>query len=236
LIQVLACAFGLLRARPRLDPPEAAEPIAVLVARASGIASSRHAIAALDACLVVTADHELTSSTFVARIAASAGADAMSCITSALASFEGQQNGMGCDECEQALAAAGSRKAYLAAIARGLAERRPIAGYDHYVYPDGDPRGEYLLEIAAGWAGKRTDTAWMVGWIAAAREQLGVRPSVVAGLVAVCAALGMPPRSAGALMALSRTAGWLAHSAEQRLSGVAVRPRARYIGVSPPER
>jgi citrate synthase len=44
----------------------------------------------------------------------------------------------------------------------------------------------------------------------------------------------MPPRSAGALMALSRSAGWLAHAAEQRLSGVTVRPRARYIGLTEP--
>ena len=235
LIQVLASAFGLLRTRPRLVPATAPVPIAELVARSSGIAAGKHAIAALNACLVITADHELTPSTFVARIAASAGADAMSCITSALASFEGQQNGLGCDECEQALLAAGSRKAYLAAIGKSLAERRPVAGFNHFVYPDGDPRGDYLLELAAGLPGKRTDTAWMGAWMAAAREQLGVRPSVVGGLVAVCAALGMPRRSAGALMALSRTAGWLAHSSEQRMSGVTVRPRARYIGVSAPE-
>ena len=236
LMQVLASAFGLLRSKPRLVPPPAPNSIATLIAKSSGIAAIRPAIAALNACLVITADHELTPSTFVARIAASAGADSMSCITSALASFEGQQNGLGCDECEQALLTAGSRNTYLAAIARSLAERRPVAGYNHFVYPDGDPRGDYLLEIAAQLAGKRADSAWMVSWIGTAREQLGVRPSVVAGLVAVCAALGMPRRSAGALMALSRTAGWLAHSAEQRLSGVAVRPRARYIGVSAPER
>ena len=235
LIQVLASAFGLLRTKPRLAPPGAPDPVAILVAKSSGIVLTRPAIAALNACLVVTADHELTPSTFVARIAASAGADSMSCITSALASFEGQQNGLGCDECEQALLTAGSRKAYLAAISRSLAERRPVAGYNHFVYPDGDPRGDYLLEIATQLAGKTANNR-MVGWIGAAREQLGARPSVVAGLVAVGAALGMPGRSAGALMALSRTAGWLAHSAEQRLSGVTVRPRARYIGVSAPER
>ena len=236
LIQVLASAFGLLRSKPRLVPPIAPDSVATLVAKSSAITASRPAIAALNACLVITADHELTPSTFVARIAASAGADAMSCITSALASFEGQQNGLGCDECEQALLTAGSRKAYLAAIARSLAEHRPVAGYNHFIYPDGDPRGDYLLGIATQLTGKRADNATMVASIGAAREQLGVRPSVVAGLVAVCAALGMPRRSAGALMALSRTAGWLAHSAEQRLSGVAVRPRARYIGVSAPER
>lgn len=236
LIQVLASAFGLLRSRPRLAPPARPAPVATLVASSSGIAAGQAAQAALNACLVVTADHELTPSTFVARIAASAGADAMSCITSALASFEGQQNGLGCDECEQTLLAAGSRKAYLATIARSLAERRPVAGFNHFVYPNGDPRGPYLLEIANELAGKRSDAGRMAAWMAAAREQLGVRPSVVAGLVAVCAALGMPRRSAGALMALSRTAGWLAHSQEQRLSGVTVRPRARYIGVSAAER
>lgn len=42
----------------------------------------------------------------------------------------------------------------------------------------------------------------------------------------------MPRRSPGALMALGRTAGWLARSTEQRLSGVTVRPHGRYIGVS----
>lgn len=235
LIQVMACAFGLLRAKPRLAIPGEPESVAALVALGSGIAASRPVLATLNASMVAAADHELTPSTFVARIAASAGADAMSCITSALASFEGQQNGLGCDECEQLLLASGSRKAYLAAIAKSLAERRRVAGYDHFVYPDGDPRGDYLLEIAAAQPGKRADTAWMVGWIAAARDQLGVRPSLVAGLVAVCAALGMPRRSAGALMALSRCAGWLAHAAEQRLSGVAVRPRARYIGPSAPD-
>ena len=235
LIQVLASTFGLLRSRPRLAPLAEPASVATLVATSSGIPARRPALAALNACLVVTADHELTPSTFVARIAASAGADAMSCITSALASFEGQQNGLGCDECEQALLAAGSRKAYLTAIARNLAERRAVAGFDHFVYPDGDPRGPYLLGIATELAGKRADASWMAAWIEAARRQLGVRPSVVAGLVAVCAALGMPRRSAGALMALSRTAGWVAHSEEQRLSGVTVRPRARYIGVRAPE-
>ena len=232
LIQVLASAFGLLRSKPRLVPPTAPDSVATLVAKSSGIAISRPTVAALNACLVIAADHELTPSTFVARIAASAGADTMSCITSALASFEGQQNGLGCDECEQALLTAGSRNTYLAAIAKSLAELRPVAGYNHFVYPDGDPRGDYLLEIATQLTGKQAANAWMVSWIGTAHKQLGVRPSVVAGLVAVCAALGMPRRSAGALMALSRTAGWLAHSAEQRLSGVAVRPRARYIGVS----
>jgi citrate synthase len=41
--------------------------------------------------------------------------------------------------------------------------------------------------------------------------------------------MGMPARSAGALFTLSRTAGWVAHVQEQRLSGTLLRPRARFV-------
>jgi citrate synthase len=53
-----------------------------------------------------------------------------------------------------------------------------------------------------------------------------------AGLVAVTAALGLPPGAASGLFALGRTAGWIAHALEQRTQGFLLRPRARYIGRS----
>ena len=55
-------------------------------------------------------------------------------------------------------------------------------------------------------------------------------PTTDFGLVAVCAALGLPPGSATALFALGRTAGWVAHALEQRGARVLLRPRARYLG------
>lgn len=234
LIRVMASAFGLLHANPRLSPGTQVESVAAIIARSSGIAPGADALAALNACLVVAADHELTPSTFVARIAASAGADVLSCVGSALGAFEGQQNGIGCDECEQALLRATSSKAYVGMLAKSLAQKKQIAGYNHFVYPDGDLRGDYLLQVAGLAGGNRPGTRSALARIEAARKELGVTPSVVAGLVAVCAALGMPRGSAGALMALSRSAGWVAHAFEQRLTGFAVRPRARYIGSKGP--
>jgi citrate synthase len=219
LIQVMACAFGLLRVRPRLVPATRVEPVASVIARSIGIACSGTTIAALDACLVVAADHELTPSTFVARIAASSGADVMSCIGSALGAFEGQQNGIGCDECEQALWQASSTRAYVALLAKSLAQKKQLAGFNHFAYPQGDLRGDYLVQLAAENGSNRPRTKIVLARIAAARKELGATPSVVGGLVA-----------AGALMALSRSAGWVAHACEQRLTGFAVRPRARYIG------
>jgi len=55
-----------------------------------------------------------------------------------------------------------------------------------------------------------------------------VRPGVEAGLVTLCHTLKLPYRSAGAILGISRCAGWIAHVIEQRLAGVMLRPRARY--------
>ena len=55
-------------------------------------------------------------------------------------------------------------------------------------------------------------------------------PSTDIGLVAVAEALGLPLGSAGALFAIGRSAGWMAHVLEQRRSVGLFRPRARYVG------
>jgi len=47
----------------------------------------------------------------------------------------------------------------------------------------------------------------------------------------VATAAGMPPGSGGALFALGRAAGWVAHVLEQREAGFMLRPRARYVGL-----
>jgi citrate synthase len=58
----------------------------------------------------------------------------------------------------------------------------------------------------------------------------GEPPALDAGLVAVAAAVGLVPGGAGALFALGRAAGWIAHVIEQRREPVLLRPRAHYIG------
>ncbi|MDC0721683.1 citrate/2-methylcitrate synthase [Nannocystis sp. bb15-2] len=55
-------------------------------------------------------------------------------------------------------------------------------------------------------------------------------PNFDVGLVALGAALGLPPRTTVAIFAVGRAAGWLAHAFEQRAAGFLLRPRARYVG------
>lgn len=233
LIQVLAPVFGLLAEQPCYVATTREESIAQVVARASGIAVSDEATDAIDACLILCADHEFAPSTLAARIAASAGADLFACVNSALGAFEGPLTGMGCDDAEQVVRTASSAKAYLEKIRRKRDRNEPISGYGHPLYPDGDPRAALLLMQARELAGSDPAARHVFDCIDAVQSSTGMIPNLALGLVAMATALCMPRQSPGALMALGRTAGWVAHALEQRISGFLGRPRARYIGPPP---
>ncbi|WP_326542736.1 citrate synthase [Pseudorhodoferax sp.] len=230
IIQVMTAAAGTLRERPAFEIPRAGETLAALLTRAIGAPADGPVAEVVNTALIVCADHELAPSTFAARIAASAGADLYSCIGSALGAFEGLQTGLGCDLAEALLRECSSPARYAEAL-RAVAERKqPLPGYNHALYPEGDPRAAFLFDLVrrAGPAAPRG--AFVLGCIKAARDKLNASPGLSVAMAAVAVAFDLVPRSAGALMAIGRTAGWVAHAFEQRMAGFLVRPRAEYVG------
>jgi citrate synthase len=118
---------------------------------------------------------------------------------------------------------------------RVLAERlrrgEGIPGFGHRLYPDGDPRGRRLLELAAE-AGRRSREVTVAKAVAAeARRLIGEHPTIDFGLVVLSRVLGLPRGAALALFAIGRAAGWVGHALEQYQLGAMIRPRARYVGV-----
>ena len=194
--------------------------------------ASEAAVAALNAALVVLADHELTPQTFAARLAASSGASLYFCILSALAAHSGSRIRRACDRVEDLLLdqpRGGAGNARLAELGRALAV---VPGFTHPLYPNGDPRAEYLLDLARSIDSPAPGPIHVAAILDTATRQLGTRPSVEAALVALCHGLRLPYRSAGAILTISRCAGWVAHVIEQRLAGMMLRPRARYLAAS----
>lgn len=229
LIQVMASAIGLLCPKPQYLINEAAEPLASVMARSARIPVRGDVLHILNASLILSADHELAPSTFAARTAASAGADIFSCVNSALGTFDGPLTGFGCDESERLLSRAESPKKYVALLAELALRKEGIAGYNHPLYADGDPRTIYLLNLARQAA--RTPKARLIlECIDAGIQETEAAPSLAVGLVAVSASLGLPQESPGLIMAVGRAAGWIAHAFEQRLAGYLVRPRTKYVG------
>ena len=232
LLQILAPCFGLLQTPPRYAASGKAESIAAIIAESAGTSPSEETIDALNACLILSADHEIPPATFAARVAASGGADIFSCVSAALGAFEGPTTGLGCDEPERLLRLARSPKEYIRTLKEYVRRKQAPLGYNHPLYPSGDPRALQLLELASSISAKTPASRLVLSCIGAATEEMGLVPSLAIGLVAVSSSLDLPEEAPGALMAIGRVSGWIAHVFEQRLAGAFIQPRTRYIGAS----
>ncbi len=230
IIRALAAAAALGRRAERVVPALRARGVASSLALALGARTDRASLSAIERALVVSADHELNASTFAARVAASAGADLYACILAALATLTGPRHGGASDRVEALLAEVGeprrAREVVLARLRRGEA----IPGFGHPLYARGDPRTTVLLEAARALPARRRDRGAALAAVIDAMAGVGEAPNVDVGLVAVVAALGLPPGSAVALFAVGRLAGTVAHVLEQRQHDFVLRPRARYVG------
>ena len=214
LVRALAASIGVAYGGSPVDVRE--EPIAVTFLRATQceVTPDRHR--AIDRALVTAADHELNPSTFAARIAASAGADLSACVAAALATMTGALHGGESERLERLLEAIEREPSLLE---KTLDADARIPGFGHPLYPSGDPRATVLMTGACP-----------QGPLRALVEGAAEPPSFDAGMVAFRQAWGLPRGAASALFALGRIAGWIAHAMEQRVAGVILRPRARYVG------
>jgi citrate synthase len=230
VIQTLAGCMGYLSARQRFARVRNHERISSVLARALGVAPDAQNIIALEAILVLLADHELTPSTFAARVAASSGATLHACLGAALCSNSGVQAAQLYDRVESMLRGAASAAELARRISVLQGGGLPPPGFNHPLYPRGDPRADFLLAMSRRWPRPPKALAALHAFLDAEAPRRNLLPRVELGVVALALAMRLPAYSAGALFSISRCAGWVAHVMEQRLAGFLIRPRARFIG------
>lgn len=218
--------------RRRGSPPASAPATALAprIAQVLGLAETPLVHQAIDAALVLMADHELNASSFAARVAASTGADLYMCVTAALATVSGPEHGSAPDRVEALIAEIGKPERATAVVRARARRGESVPGFGHRLYAAGDPRTPPLLARAQDLAPRSTRVRTLLALVEVMADAGHPPPSADIGLVAIAEALRMPPGSAGALFALGRSAGWIAHALEQRAQGFMVRPRARYVG------
>ena len=234
LARLLACALAL-----PAEPERAAEAweesgIARVVLRAAGIRPRARAIVAVDRWLLLSADHELNPSTFAARVAASTDADLYAAALAGLAAFSGPRHGAVSDRAE-ALIAEIARPADAERVLRERLRRGELTpGFGHGFYgAAADPRALVLLEEATALGPRVREVQCVNALIRAMEATQRPKPNVDIGIVALRAALGLPPGAGAGVFAVGRSAGWSAHVLEQYASDQLLRPRARYLGVPP---
>lgn len=233
---VVAAWWRLGRGEPVLRPlPElgaAANFLRLLLGRA---APTLH-VQAMDAALVLHADHELNASTFAARVTAATLADMHAAVTSAVGALEGPLHGGANYDAVRAIAEIGAPERAEAWVRERLAAGLKVPGFGHAVYHTVDPRAAVLKDMARELgeaAGDPTpyrvaealeETVW---------RQRRLYPNVDLYSGACYHALGIPEELFTPVFAASRVSGWTAHILEQYGHNRLIRPRAAYVGPSP---
>lgn len=185
---------------------------------------------ALNAALVLLADHDLAASTFAARIAASTRADAYSVVLAGLGVFAGAAHGGASGPVHDLLQVAAANHAGPVVAAR-LATGEHLAGFGHFLYPNGDPRAVALLELVRVACDDEQRLATCEQVLELVRSRMGVEPNVDFALAALAFCAGMPRDAGEAIFAIARTAGWLGHALEEYdEQPLRFRPVTRYVG------
>lgn len=221
LMRILAAA--LLRTAP------SALPLHLQLSRAWQADAEQTEV--LRAALVLLADHELNASTFAVRCVASTGASLPAALGAGLAALSGHKHGGGSAAARRMLSAALAVPDARDAIGTFYTATAPAcAGFGHPLYPHGDPRAAYLLERLAAMAHGYPQLGAILAACATAEQLLEVKPNADLALAAMELAFGWPEGAGMRVFAVARSAGWIAHAAEQAASAALIRPRARYVG------
>jgi citrate synthase len=238
---VMALSFVAQSARDVGQPPVPQEEIdragsipERFLIRWRGEANPDH-VKAIDAYWVSAAEHGVNASTFVARIAASTGADVAAALSAAVGALSGPLHGGAPSRVlkmlEEVERAGDAERWVKDALDRG--ER--LMGFGHRIYRAEDPRARVLRRTCQELRSPRFEVAEALEQAALAELQARKPDRVLATNVEFWSAVVLdlaevPAELFTPMFTCARVAGWSAHILEQKREAKLIRPTAKYVG------
>lgn len=234
-IPVLTAALARHRhGKPAIAPRETGNTAANFLYMLSGEEPGDRAVKALDAALVLHAEHGLNASTFAARVIGATLSDMYSAITGGIAALKGALHG-GANTRVMVmlldLQESGEDPAEF--VRRKLAAKERIMGFGHRVYKTLDPRANVLRQMLDDLGHERNEMDWVDLCSILTRvmeEEKGINANVDFYSGLVYHLLGIDPDFYTNLFVMGRITGWSAHLMEQWENNRLIRPRAAYTG------
>ena len=233
---IFLAAFHRLRngLQPLESHPELGHAANYLYLLTGKIPEEQH-VKALDAYLVLLADHGMNASTFTARVVASTESDIVSAVVAAIGALKGPLHGGAPSKVQDMLKAIGTIENAENWLRNALARGERLMGFGHRVYKTEDPRAEELRDLAHLADPQEFVLARRVEELALAllkerKPDQRLNTNVEFYSAVLLASVGLPGDLFTPTFAVSRVVGWTAHILEQVSNNRLIRPEADYTG------
>jgi citrate synthase len=237
---IVAAYWRLLHGQAPVEPDPALGHAANYLYMLTGSVPDAERVRALETYLNTVVDHGLNASTFTARVITSTGSDLVSAVAGAVGALKGPLHGGAPGPALDMVFEIGDASRAEETLRRKIESGEKLMGFGHRVYRVRDPRADVLAAAAERMFARGGNRALYTFARAVEREALRLLEEYKPGrrlqtnvefyTALLLHGIGLEVPLFTPTFAISRVAGWIAHSFEQRASNRIIRPQSEYVG------